>query len=241
MQALPLIMDTTVQARARRSRLRPYRIRSDQLLAVALLAAMPFTWHSDMATSPARARAQAINSRHAAASSRSGRTLVTAARAATAFWVLRQDEADALAARAVAQDPTNGWAWERHGMARLFGGGDPKQAIADFNRALRLRGPSLSRINCLTGIAGAYCASDQMTDALLWRRKALAENPAATWLYGMDACTALEAGDWSRFVVDVDCMRRGQPELSISLLKDCYPPVYPSVLDAFRRAGMPLT
>jgi len=244
MRALPLIMDTTVPGTRKAIAILMHATEFDptNALAVALLAAC----HAHLAfrygtTSPARARAQAIQLSARAAVLDQGDPLVTAARAATAFWVLRQDEADALAARAVAQDPTNGWAWERHGMARLFGGGDPKQAIADFNRALRLRGPSLSRINCLTGIAGAYCASDQMTDALLWRRKALAENPAATWLYGMDACTALEAGDWSRFVVDVDCMRRGQPELSISLLKDCYPPVYPSVLDAFRRAGMPLT
>ena len=75
---------------------------------------------------------------------------MTLARAATAFWVARTDEADALAARALAQDPTNTWTWERHGMARLFGGGDPEGAIADFNRVLRLRGPSMSRINCLS-------------------------------------------------------------------------------------------
>ena len=244
MQALPLIMDTTVPGTRKAIAILTHATEFDptNALAVALLAAC----HAHLAfrygtTSPARERALAMQLSTRAAVLDQGDPLVTVARAATAFWVLRQDEADALAARAVAQDPTNGWAWERHGMATLFSGGDPKQAIADFNRALRLRGPSLSRINCLTGIAGAYCASGQMTDGLLWRRKALAENPAATWLYGMDACTALEAGDWSRFVVDVECMRRGQPELSVSLLKDCYPPVYPWILDAFRKAGMPLT
>jgi predicted Zn-dependent protease len=151
---------------------------------------------------------------------------VTVARAATAFWVAQPDEADALATRALAQDPTNTWAWERYGMARLFGGGDPEQAIADFNRALRLRGPSLSRINCLIGISGAHVKAGRLAEASHWRRTALAENPAATWLYVMDA---------------VECARRGQPELSIAILKDSFHPMDPSVLDALPRAGMPLT
>jgi tetratricopeptide (TPR) repeat protein len=166
---------------------------------------------------------------------------VTVARAATAFWGARQDEADALAARALAQDPTNTWAWERYGMARLFGGGDPEQAIADFNRALRLRGPSLSRINCLIGLSGAHAKVGRLAEAARWRRTALAENPTVTWLYVMDAGTALEAGDWTRFVGNVECVRRGQPELSIAILKDSLHPMSPSVLDALPRAGMPLT
>jgi tetratricopeptide (TPR) repeat protein len=166
---------------------------------------------------------------------------VTVARAATAFWVAQPDEADALAARALAQDPTNTWAWERYGMARLFGGGDPEQAIVDFNRALRLRGPSLSRINCLIGIAGAHAKAGRLAEASHWRRTALAENPAATWLYVMDAGPALQAGDWTRFVADVECARRRQPELSIAILKDSFHPMDPSVLDALPRAGMPLT
>jgi hypothetical protein len=69
----------------------------------------------------------------------------------------------------------------------------------------------------------------------------LAENPAATWLNVMDAGPALQAGDWARFVADVECVRRGQPELSIAILKDSFHPMEPSVLDALPRAGMPLT
>ena len=158
-----------------------HRIRSDQRTrgrVARRLSRSPGIpiWH-DIAGTRARPGDPTLGARR---SSRSRRRLLTAARAATAL--LRQDEADALAARAVAQDPTNGWAWERHGMARLFGGGDPKQAIADFNRALRLRGPSMSRLNGLPGIAGADCASDQMTVACRLRRTALAEKPAATLL-----------------------------------------------------------
>jgi hypothetical protein len=80
-----------------------------------------------------------------------------------------------------------------------------------------------------------------LAEASHWRRTALAEYPAATWLYLMDAFSALEAGDWARFVAHVECMRRGQPELSIALLRNSFHPMELSVLDALPRAGMPLT
>ena len=99
----------------------------------------------------------------------------------------------------------------------------------------------MSRINCLIGIAGAHAKAGRSAEASHWRRTALAENPAATWLYVMDAGLTLEAGDWARFVANVECMRSGQPELSITRLKDSSHPMDPSVLDAMPRAGMPLT
>ncbi len=244
MGALPLIMDTTVPGTRKAIAIltRATELDPTNALAVALLAACyaQLQWRYGT-PSAAAACVEATRLSARAAVLDEGDPLVTAARAATAFWLVRPDEADALAARALAQDPTNTWAWERYGMARLFGGGDPEQAISDFHRALGLRGPALSRINCLIGIAGAHAKAGRLAEASLWRRTALAENPAATWLYVMDACPALEAGDWARFVADVECMRRGQPELSIALLQDSFHPMEPSVLDALPRAGMPLT
>jgi AraC-like DNA-binding protein/TolB-like protein len=244
MRALPLIMDTTVPGTRKAITIltRANELDPTNALAVALLAAChaQLQWRYGTPSSAA-ACAEATRLSARAAVLDEGDHLVTVARAATAFWVAQPDEADALATRALAQDPTNTWAWERYGMARLFGRGDPEQAIADFNRALRLRGPSLSRINCLIGIAGAHAKAGRLAEASHWRRTALAENPAATWLYVMDAGPALEAGDWARFVADVECVRRGQPELSIAILKDSFHPMDPSVLDALPRAGMPFT
>jgi AraC-like DNA-binding protein/TolB-like protein len=244
MRALPLIMDTTVPGTRKAIAIltRATELDPTNALAVALLA----TCHAQLqwrygTPSSAAACAEAMRLSARAAVLDEGDPLVTAARAATAFWAKQQEEADALATRALAQDPTSSWAWERYGLARLFGGGDPELAIADFNRALRLRGPSLSRINCLVGIAGAHAKSGRSAEAADWRRTAMAENPAATWLYVMDACPALEAGDWARFVADVECMRRGQPELSMAIVQDSFHPMDPSVLDALPRAGLPLT
>ncbi len=244
MRALPLLMDTTVPGTRKAIAILTQATELDptNALAVALLAAChaQLQWRYGTPSSAA-ACTEATRLSARAAILDEGDHMVTVARAATAFWVAQPDEADALAARALAQDPTNTWAWERYGMARLFGGGDPEQAIVDFNRALRLRGPSLSRINCLIGIAGAHAKAGRLAEASHWRRTALAENPAATWLYVMDAGPALQAGDWARFVADVECARRRQPELSIAILKDSFHPMDPSVLDALPRAGMPLT
>jgi len=244
MRTLPLIMDTTVAGTRKAIAIltRATELDPTNALSVALLAAChaQLQWRYGTPSSAA-ACVEAMRLSARAAVLDEGDPLVTVARAATAFWVVRPDEADALAARALAQDPTNTWAWERYGFAKLFGGGDPEQAIADFNRALRLRGPSLSRINCLIGIAGAHAKAGRLAKASHWRRTALAENPAATWLYVMDAHPALEAGDWAGFVANAERMRRGQPELSIALLRDSCHPMDPSVLDALPRAGMPLT
>jgi adenylate cyclase len=166
--------------------------------------------------------------------------LVTLACSATAALSLQSHEADALAARALAMDPTCSWAWERHGNARLRGG-DPDRAIAYFARALKLRGASLPRGNRFVGIASAHAAAGRLEDAVLWQRKALAENPAGTWMYILDSCYALKAGNWSRVLEGVECMRRAQPELSVSLIMVTYPPADPTWLGALARAGMPLT
>jgi AraC-like DNA-binding protein/TolB-like protein len=243
MRALPLIMDTTVAGTRKAIAIltRATELDPTNALAVALLAAChaQIQWRYGTPSSAA-ACAEATRLSARAAVLDEGDPLVTVARAATAFWVARPDEADALATRALAQDPTSTWAWERYGMARLFGGGDPERAIADFNRALTLRGPSLSRINCLIGIAGAHAKAGRLAEAAHWRRTAMAESPGATWLYVMDAGPALAAGDWAQFVANVECVRRGQSELSIAILQDSLHPMDPSVLDALPRAGMPL-
>jgi tetratricopeptide (TPR) repeat protein len=139
MRALPLIMDTTVPGTRKAIAILTPATELDptNALAVALLAAChaQLQWRYGTPSS-AVACIEAMRLSERAAVLDEGDPLVTAARAATAFWVMRPDDADALAARALAQDPTNTWAWERYGFARLFGGGDPEQAIADFNRAL---------------------------------------------------------------------------------------------------------
>ncbi len=191
--------------------------------------------------SPAASRDQAMQLARRAGILDECDPLVTLARSATAGLSLQSHEAAALAARALAMDPTCSWAWERRGFSQLGSAGDPDHAIADFARALKLRGPSLPRGNCFVGIASAHAAAGRLEDAVLWQRKALGENPAGIWMYITDSCYALKTGNRSRVVEAVECMRRAQPELSVSLIVATYPPADPGWLDAVARAGMPLT
>ncbi len=244
MQALPLILNTNVASAQKAVSILNRAIEQDpaNALPVALLACCQAQLGNYYGTtSPTAVRATAMQLACRAGVLDDSDPLVTLARGATAAMSLQSHEADALVTRALAMDPTCAWAWERHGVVRLSSGGDPDCAIADFTRALKLRGPSLSRGNCFGGIAGAHAAAGRLENAMLWQRRALAENPAATWMYIPDSCYALKAGDWSRVVAGVECMRRAQPQFSVAQITATYPPADPVWLDAVTRAGMPLT
>ena len=168
--------------------------------------------------------------------------LVTVALASTASLLslsFDRDEADALATRALAMDPTSAWAWERRGFTRVAAGGEPQQAIDDFLRALRLRGPDMPQSNCFLGIADAHRAAGRREEASLWVRKAVAANPQAIWLHRNRFLYAWELGDRTEQTQAVDCLCRGLPELTASRVACGWP--CPDWLDALVAAGMPLT
>ena len=109
-----------------------------------------------------------------------GDPLVVTARAAAATLLHAEqagEEADALVDRALAMDPTSGWAWER--KAFLLCWDRPDEAIPCFNRALQPRGLHIPRDNCFMGIGQAHIAGDRMPEAIRWMRRAHIENPRA--------------------------------------------------------------
>jgi hypothetical protein len=63
-------------------------------------------------------------------------------------------------------DPTNHWAWERRGHHRLRADESPDLVIADFERALRLKAPSMPRANTLLNIAIAHCVAGRTGQAV---------------------------------------------------------------------------
>ena len=109
-----------------------------------------------------------------------GDPLVVTARAAAATLLHAEqagEEADALVDRALAMDPTSGWAWER--KAFLLCWDRPDEAIPCFNRALQPHGPHILWDNCFMGIGQAHIAGDRMPEAIRWMRRAHIENPRA--------------------------------------------------------------
>jgi AraC-like DNA-binding protein len=242
-QALPHIVAANVPSARKAITIlnRATELESACALPMALLAwghAQLGNYYGTASPSAARDKAMELASRAGVLDESD--SLVTLARSTTASLSLHRHEAEALATRALAMDPTSSWAWERRGFTQLSNGGDPDRALADFVRALKLRGPSWPRGNSFVGIASAHAAAGRLEDAVLWQRKALAENPASNWMYISDSCYALKTGNRSRIAEAVACMRHAQPELSVSLIMATYPPADPGWLDAIARAGMPL-
>lgn len=167
--------------------------------------------------------------------------LVLTARGMVASWALRTDEADALVMRALAIDPTSAWAWALRGQTRRGFAEATERAIADFQRSMQLRGPGISVSSCLYSIGAAHWSAGRYDDTIFWVQRALAQNPGASWMHRHLSCAAAKLGDMAMVEHSVDCMRRAQPHMSVSLLVENYPPADRSWLDAIVRAGMPLT
>jgi hypothetical protein len=143
---------------------------------------------------PDAVRAQARVFYKRAAELDTGDPLVTTARAAIASLSYWMEDADALSARAVATDPTSHWAWERRGAYRLRANAPPDLVIADFERALRLRPPSLPRSSVLVNIRTALGHAGRADQAAPFIRAAWSEN-AADWVQFHRVCDHIAARD----------------------------------------------
>jgi AraC-like DNA-binding protein/TolB-like protein len=243
LQALPLILGTSVpNARSAMEILdRALELDPADATSMALLAcshAQLGTYHGTQF--PAVARDAALELSRRAGMLDNSDPLVTAARSTATALALQTDEAEALVTRALAMDPTSAWAWERRGFLRLNSPTDADRAMSDFQRALQLRGPHISRANCFVGIATAHCKADRMEETEFWTRRAIAENPEAWWVHRWQSCYATKMGDRPRIRAAVEHWRRAQPEITVSLLMACFPPSEPGWLEELVRAGVPL-
>lgn len=241
-QALPLILATTVPSALNAMTLLDRAIELDPSdpLAVALLACCHVQLALYLGTSsPAAARTEAERLARRAALLDGGDPLVTTARSMAMSMSGQCQEGHPLVARALAMDPTSTWAWERSGFSRLSRGEHPDRVIAEYTRALQLRGPDRPGGICFMGIAWAHRSAGRLREAELWAGKALAENPDAASMYRWESRYAFELGDRSRMARAVERMRRLHPEVSVSLLAACDPWADTRWLDALGGAGLP--
>ena len=242
MQALPLILATRIPSVRTAMTLLDRAIELDPCdpLAVALLACC----HGQLAlylgtSSPAAARAEAERLARRAGMLDNSDPLVTTARAMAMNMSGQCQEGHPLTARALAMDPTSTWAWERSGFTRGNCGEQPDRIIADYTRALQLRGPDWPAVICFMGLAWAHRSAGRLQEAELWARKALAENPDAASMYRWESRYAFELGDRARMVQAVERMRRLHPDVSVSLLAASDPWADTHWLDALGSAGLP--
>jgi AraC-like DNA-binding protein/TolB-like protein/tetratricopeptide (TPR) repeat protein len=242
MQALPLIFATRVPSTLNAMVLLDRAIELDPCdpLAVALLACCHVQLALYLGTSsPPAARAEAGRLARHAASLDNSDPLVTTARGMAMSMAGQCQEGHPLIARALAMDPTSTWAWERSGFFRLSHGEHPDRIIADYTRALQLRGPDWPGVVCFMGLASAHRAAGRLQEAELWARKALAENPDVASMHRWESRYAFELGDRARMAQAVERMRHLHPEVSVSLLAASDPWADLRWLDALGGAGLP--
>ncbi len=241
-QALPLIfaarLPSTLQAMTLLER--AIELDPSEPLAVALLACCHGQVGFNFGTSsPPAARAEVELQARRAALLDSSDPLVTTARAMAMSMSWQCQEADSLAVRAVAMDPTSTWAWERRGFTGLCGGEHPDKLISEYTRALQLRSPDWPHVISFMGMASAHRLAGRLREADAWARKALAENPDMASTHRWEAQYAFDIGDRARMAQAVERMRRLHPDASVSLLAACAPSADARWLDAMGDAGLP--
>jgi adenylate cyclase len=171
-----------------------------------------------------------------------GDPYVLTARSCVATWAGQAELADALLARALAIDPSSGWAWERSACLQL-NYGKAERSIAQYRRAISLKGRGASLANCWAGLGGAYLSAGRHEEAAGWHRKALTENPQASWLNVtlVPCLLALDAQGEARAAVHR--LRRAYPGLTVTRVLSSLPArigdAWSSRLDRFVRLGLP--
>jgi TolB-like protein len=139
--------------------------------------------------------------------------VVLAARCAVHTMAGQFDHADALITRVLALDPTFAWGWERSGWLNAFAG-KPETAIRHFGEAARLDGRPPSA-NCLIGIGCAHFDAGRYEQAVLWKRKALQQQPGTAWINRSLSVSYARLGERTAALDSLAALQRYSPDLTI--------------------------
>src|SRR5262245_14629561 len=124
------------------------------------------------------------------------------------------DVAAALIHRALALDPTSGWAWERSAWLKTFSG-EPEAGIAHFGEAMRLDPLCPSNANRFVGFGCAHFDSGRYDRAAFWMRKAVQEQPSTVWVHRSLSVSCARLGERLAALDSLDALQRYSPDLTI--------------------------
>jgi adenylate cyclase len=218
MRALPFVFASRPDATGRALELlnRAMEIDPDYGLAAALAA-----WcHGQLVMyngtrTPLEERRSALRLAQRAAILDSDDPLVLTARCAVHTMAREFDVADALLARALAIDPTDGWTWGRSGWLHSYLG-NSEVAIEHFGRAISLDSHSASNANSFVGIGSAHFDAGRYDAAAFWMRKALLEQPDTLWANRTLSVSYARLGERLKALESLEALRRYCPDLTVN-------------------------
>jgi adenylate cyclase len=174
-----------------------------------------YNWASDIADSQAKARSLAER----AAGLSGDDPLILAVLGAVHTFVRNHGTARVLLERALAIDANCAWAWSR--LAWLENYGDqPRKAIENFERALRLSPIDPMNFNNYAGIGSAHEVMEEHDKAVAFYRRALQERPHASWLFRNLTTSLVGAGQMEQAREAFAEMMRHYPDLTASKFKE---------------------
>ncbi len=124
------------------------------------------------------------------------------------------DAAEAFVARALAIEPTCGWAWGRRGWLHAYRG-EASSAIGHFRRAISLS-PRSARANLYAGIGSAHFGAGRYPHAVSWLRKAIVEQPGTVWANRSLSVAYARTGERRAAQEALDNLRRYRPGVTVS-------------------------
>ena len=143
--------------------------------------------------------------------------------------------------RAVAIDPNAAWAWSRLGWVENYSD-RPREAIAHFERAIRLSPLDPMNFNNYVGIGSAHEVAQEYDEAATFYRRALLERPNARWIYRNLASSLSGAGRVEEARQAYAEVMRNYPDLTVSKFKQAMvfsPAALNRMAENLRKLGLP--
>ncbi len=169
-------------------------------------------------------------------------TALTALATATMLLFGDLDRAKVFVDRALALDPNNAWAWTRRGFLEAYRG-DPDDARACFEKAVKLSPLDPFSFNAYIGIGFSRFAAGEPNEAAKWARRALGEKVGMTWAYRDLAVFLARAGDIEEAKGALAKFVASRPGITVRQVGDAMKFVQPRILemylDGLRLAGLP--
>jgi adenylate cyclase len=196
-----------------------------------------YNWADDIAVSQAMARSLAER----AAEMSGDDSVILAVLGAVHTFVRNYGTARVLLERAVALDPNAAWAWSRLGWLEAYSD-QPRKAIGNFERALRLSPIDPMNFNNYVGIASAHEVAQEYDQAAAFYRRALEERPNAGWIYRNLVSSLSAAGRVEEAKQAFAELMRYYPDLTIAKYKQAMvfsPAVLDRMAEQLRKLGLP--